>query len=174
MAIQTTNKIFKNKGKDIKYLNKDFVAFRDNLIEFAKTYFPKSYSDFNETSPGMMFIEMASYIGDVLSYYVDDTLKESMMVYAEDSANVLALSQYLGYKPKVTAPAVVNLSVYQLVPSIGSGANNKPDEKYYLRIKEGMTVESNVPDVVFRTTDVVDFSDSENRDIMDILGGLSC
>ena len=166
MAIQTTNKIFKNKGKDIKYLNKDFVAFRDNLIEFAKTYFPKSYSDFNETSPGMMFIEMASYIGDVLSYYVDDTLKESMMVYAEDSANVLALSQYLGYKPKVTAPAVVNLSVYQLVPSIGSGANNKPDEKYYLRIKEGMTVESNVPDVVFRTTDVVDFSDSETRDIM--------
>jgi hypothetical protein len=166
MAIQTTNKIFKNKGKDINYLNKDFVAFRDNLIEFAKTYFPKSYSDFNETSPGMMFIEMASYIGDVLSYYVDDTLKESMMVYAEDSANVLALSQYLGYKPKVTAPAVVNLSVYQLVPSIGSGVNNKPDEKYYLRIKEGMTVEANVPDVIFRTTDVVDFSDNENREIM--------
>jgi len=166
MAIQTTNKIFKNKGKDINYLNKDFVAFRDNLIEFAKTYFPKSYSDFNETSPGMMFIEMASYIGDVLSYYVDDTLKESMMVYAEDSANVLALSQYLGYKPKVTAPAVVTLSVYQLVPSIGSGVNNKPDEKYYLRIKEGMTVEANIPDVIFRTTDVVDFSDSENREIM--------
>jgi hypothetical protein len=166
MAIQTTNKIFKNKGKDINYLNKDFVAFRDNLIEFAKTYFPKSYSDFNETSPGMMFIEMASYIGDVLSYYVDDTLKESMMVYAEDSANVLALSQYLGYKPKVTAPAVVTLSVYQLVPSIGSGVNNKPDEKYYLRIKEGMTVEANVPDVIFRTTDVVDFSDNENREIM--------
>jgi len=166
MAIQTTNKIFKNKGKDINYLNKDFVAFRDNLIEFAKTYFPKSYSDFNETSPGMMFIEMASYIGDVLSYYVDDTLKESMMVYAEDSANVLALSQYLGYKPKVTAPAVVNLSVYQLVPSIGSGVNNKPDEKYYLRIKEGMTVEANIPDVIFRTTDVVDFSDNENREIM--------
>jgi hypothetical protein len=89
-----------------------------------------------------------------------------MMVYAEDSANVLALSQYLGYKPKVTAPAVVNLSVYQLVPSIGSGVNNKPDEKYYLRIKEGMTVEANVPDVIFRTTDVVDFSDNENREIM--------
>jgi len=82
MSVTITNKNFKNKGKDIKYLNKDFVSFRNNLIEFAKTYFPKTYSDFNESSPGMMFIEMASYIGDSLSYYIDDTLKESLMVYA--------------------------------------------------------------------------------------------
>ena len=75
MAINTINKNFKNKGKDIKYLNKDFASFRENLIEFAKNYFPKTYSDFNESSPGMMFIEMASYVGDVLSYYTDDTLK---------------------------------------------------------------------------------------------------
>jgi hypothetical protein len=166
MAIQTTNKIFKNKGKDIKYLNKDFVGFRNGLIEFAKTYFPKTYSDFNETTPGMMFIEMASYIGDVLSYYIDDTMKESMMVYAEDINNVLALSQYLGYKPKVTSPAIATLSVYQLVPAIGSGVNNKPDEKFYLRIKEGMQIRPNIENVTFRTTDIVDFSDSTDREVM--------
>ena len=95
------------------------MPFRGNLIEFAKTYFPKTYSDFNESSPGMMFIEMASYVGDSLSYYVDDTLKESLMVHADDIENVIALSQYLGYKPKVSAPSVTTLSVYQLVPSIG-------------------------------------------------------
>ena len=72
-----------NQGRDIKYLNKDFSKFRENLIEYAKTYFPKTYSDFNESSPGMMFIEMASYVGDVLSYYTDDTLKESLMLYAD-------------------------------------------------------------------------------------------
>ena len=88
MAINTTNRNFKNKGKDIKYLNKDFSSFRANLIEFSKTYFPKTYSDFNETSPGMMFIEMASYIGDVLGYYIDDTLKESLMPYAEDEQSM--------------------------------------------------------------------------------------
>ena len=135
MAINTTNRNFKNKGKDIKYLNKDFSSFRANLIEFSKTYFPKTYSDFNETSPGMMFIEMASYIGDVLGYYIDDTLKESLMPYAEDEQSMLALAQFLGYKPKVTAPAISTLSIYQLVPSIGSGFNNKPDSKFYLRIK---------------------------------------
>jgi hypothetical protein len=119
------NKNFKNSGKDIKYLNKDFASFRANLIDFAKTYFPKTYSDFNESSPGMMFIEMASYVGDVLSYYIDDSLKESIMTTAEDISSVIALSQYLGYKPKLSSPAVTTLSVYQLVPSIGISVNNK-------------------------------------------------
>ena len=116
-----------NQGRDIKYLNKDFSQFRTNLIEYAKTYFPQTYSDFNESSPGMLFIEMASYLGDVLSYYIDDSLKESMMLYAEDRENVIALSRYLGYKPKVVTPALVSLAVYQLVPAVGTGENNQPD-----------------------------------------------
>lgn len=164
MAITKTSKNFKNKGKDIKYLNKDFNDFRNNLIEFSKTYFPTTYSDFNESSPGMLFIEMASFIGDSLSYYVDDTLKESLMVHADDIENVIALSQYLGYKPKVTAPSVTTLSVYQLVPSIGTGANNTYDETYLLRIKEGMRAES-TNGVQFITQDVVDFSDETDREI---------
>ena len=56
--------------KEVDYLGRDFRDIRQNLIEFAKTYFPKSYNDFNEASPGMMFVEMASYVGDVLNYYV--------------------------------------------------------------------------------------------------------
>jgi hypothetical protein len=166
MAIQTTNKNFKNTGKNINYLNKDFSAFRNNLIQFAKNYYPKTFNDFSEASPGMMFIEMASYIGDVLSYYVDDTLKESLMPYAEDRDNVLALAQFLGYNPKVTFPSVTTLSVYQLVPSVGSGTSNKPDETYFLSIKEGMLVNSSTqPTITFRTTDVVNFSDETDREI---------
>jgi hypothetical protein len=155
-----------NQGRDIKYLNKDFAGFRQNLIEYAKAYFPKTYSDFNESSPGMMFIEMASYIGDVMGYYIDDTLKESLMLYAEDKENVLALAQYLGYKPKVTSPALVKLSVYQVVPSNGLlGVNNVPSSKYYLRIKEGMVVQANSTGVLFRTTELLDFNVSDEREI---------
>jgi hypothetical protein len=164
MGITTINRNFKNKGKDIKYLNKDFSSFRANLIEFSKTYFPKTYSDFNETSPGMMFIEMASYVGDVLGYYIDDTYKESLMPYAEDVQSILALSQYLGYKPKVTSAAITTISVYQLVPAIGIGAGNKPDTTYYLKIKEGMKIES-TNGVQFITTDIVDFNDEVGREI---------
>jgi hypothetical protein len=166
MAINSLNKTFKNNGKDVKYLNKDFNSFRDNLIEFSKTYFPKTHNDFSVASPGTMFIELASYVGDVLSFYIDDTFKESLITYAEDTDNVVALAQYLGYKPKVTSPATTTLSVYQLVPAIGNGPNNKPDERFYFKIKEGMIVSSTIGAINFSTTDVVDFSDSTDREII--------
>ena len=74
--------------KEVRYLNKDFGGFRADLIEFAKQYFPNTYNDFNEASPGMMFIEMASYVGDVLSYYVDSQFKEMLLAYAEDTKSI--------------------------------------------------------------------------------------
>jgi hypothetical protein len=163
MKSTPSNKTY--SGKDIKYLNKDFSAFKDNLVEFAKTYFPKTNTDFTDASPGMMFIEMASYIGDVLSYYVDDTFKESLLTTAEDQENVIALAQFLGYKPKVTSPSTTTLEIYQLVPAIGSGVSNIIDGKYLLRIKQGMVIESKDDSIKFITTDVIDFRDSTNREV---------
>ena len=165
MSLTPINKTFKNKGKDIKYINKDFTSFKDNLVEFSKTYFPKTNTDFTEASPGMMFIEMASYVGDVLSYYIDDTFKESLITTAEDQENVIALAQFLGYKPKVTSPATTTLSVYQLAPAIGTGPSNTMDTKYLLRIRQGMEIESNNDSIKFITTDIVDFGDTSDREI---------
>src|SRR6056300_1921574 len=170
MALNTSNR--KNKGRDIKYLNKDFGQFRQNLIQYAKTYFPTTYSDFNESSPGMMFIEMASYLGDVLGYYIDDNLKESMIHSAEDRTNVVALANFLGYKPKVTSPALTRISVYQITPSKRRASGNlydgdnrfELDEGYLLRIKEGLQMES-TNGVTFRSTELVDFNDSEDREV---------
>jgi len=164
MALNSSTKK-SNKGRDIKYLNKDFSKFRENLIDYAKTYFPQTYSDFNESSPGMMFIEMASYLGDVLSYYTDDTLKESLMLYSEDKQNVVALAEYLGYKPKVTSPSIVKLAVYQTVPSTGTGDEVKPDLDYCLRIKEGMVVKSSTSTTSFRTSELLDFAVEDEREI---------
>ena len=42
------------KEREIKYVNRDFNDFRNSLVEMAKNYFPDSYNDFDETSPGMM------------------------------------------------------------------------------------------------------------------------
>ena len=154
-----------NQGRDIKYLNKDFSQFRENLIDYAKTYFPQTHSDFNESSPGMMFIEMASYLGDVLSYYTDDTLKESLMLYSEDKQNVVALAEYLGYKPRVTSASIVQLAVYQTVPSTGVGSEVKPDLDYLLRINEGMVVISSLTGTRFRTSELLDFAVDDEREI---------
>jgi hypothetical protein len=167
MAINSNDNIGK---RDFSYVGKDFTTLKENLINYTKTYFPDTYSDFNEASPGMVIIEQAAAIGDMLSFYQDVQLKESLLLHATEKKNVLSLAQSMGYKPKVTSPAVVNLTVYQLVPSVylseGGGANYGPDSRYYLTIKEGMLVESSTnSNITFRTIDNVDFSVEENREV---------
>ena len=98
--------------KDVRYLNKDFGAFRENLIEFAKIYYPNTYNDFNEASPGMMFIEMAAYVGDVLSYYVDSQFKEMLLAYAEDRKTIYEMAQTFGYRPKTTSPSFTTIDIF--------------------------------------------------------------
>lgn len=149
-----------NTKKDIKYINKDFSNFRQSLIEFAKSYFPNTYNDFNETSPGMMFIEMASYVGDVLSYYTDNQLKESLLSYATERSNLLQLAQERGYKPKNTVPATVELEVFQLLPAIQSGSTYYPDWNYSLSVNQEMIVSATNSNVQFRTIDPVVYTSS--------------
>lgn len=165
MAIKSVKKSW-GYSKNINYVGKDFDSFRQNLIEYTKTYFPNTYSDFNESSPGMVFIEMASYIGDVLSFYQDAQLKESMLSHATERKNVVALAQSMGYRPKITTPAVTTLTLYQLVPAIGSGTANEPDSTFYLKIKDGMEISSTTnSSIVFRTVDVVDFASETDREL---------
>jgi hypothetical protein len=169
MALKPTDKNWGN-NKKVNYIGKDFATIKENLVEFTKTYFPDTYSDFNEASPGMVFIEQAAAVGDLLSFYQDTQLKESMLAYATERKNVMALAQTMGYKPKVTTPAVTTLTVYQLVPSLyntsGGGSNFSPDERFYLKIKEGLEISSTSNrNITFRTTDTVDFANTTEREI---------
>ncbi len=150
----------KNVVKPVNYLNKDFSDFRDNLIDFARQYFPNTYNDFNEASPGMMFIEMAAYVGDVLSYYIDSQFRESLLAYAEEKRNVYTIAQSFGYKPKTTTPASAVLDVFQTVPAL----NGSPDYRYALNIKAGATVKSLSTGKTFRTLEDVNFNVSTKSD----------
>jgi len=165
MAIKSAKKSW-GTNRTINYVGKDFGKLKQNLIDFSKAYFPDTYSDFNETSPGMIFIEMAAYVGDVLSFYQDTQLKESILTHATERKNLVALAQAMGYKPKISSPAVTNLTVYQLVPATGTGINNRPDSTYFLKIKDGMEVVSTSnSNVIFRTTDSLDFANTTDREI---------
>jgi len=149
--------------KDVSLVGKDFGQLRKNLIEFSKNYFPNTFNDFNESSPGMMFIEMASYVGDVLSFYTDTQLRESLLINAEEKANLFNLAATYGYKPKNIVPSVVTLDVFQLVPSKGSGDTVRPDYDYGLKVARNMSVGSDeFQDVEFRTTTDIDFQFSSS------------
>ncbi len=154
--------------KDVSYLGKDFSQIRRNLIEFTKQYFPTTYSDFSEASSGMILLELSAYVGDVLSYYADNNLKESLLEQASERGNIYDIANMLGYRPKNSIPAYVKLDVFQLVPSTGSGNNVAPDYTYALSIKPGMQVGANNGTAVFRTLDSVDFSFSSSFDPIEV------
>jgi hypothetical protein len=153
--------------RDVKYINKDFSEFRTNLIEYAKNYFPKTYNDFNETSPGMMFIEMASYIGDVLSYYTDYNMKETMLHHAQEKKNVYNIAQTFGYKPKLASSANATVDVFQLVPNSGTGASSRPDFDYAFTLEKGAQFNTST-NIVFRTTTPVNFAHSSSTSPTDV------
>ena len=158
--------------RDIKYLNRDFSNLKDQLVSYAKTYFPNTYNDFSPSSPGMMFMEMAAYVGDVLSFYLDNQIQETFLQYARQTNNIYDLAYMLGYKPKVTSAATVNLDFYQTVPATTSGSNNitVPDFNYSLLIPQNTIVTSNTnSNITFITRDKIDFSFSSSLDPTEVI-----
>ena len=91
--------------RNINYINKEFSEYRSQLINYSQTYFPTTYTDFTETSPGMMFIEQAAYVSDVLSFYLDNQVQENFLQYARQNSNLYDLAYMWGYKPKATGLA---------------------------------------------------------------------
>ena len=147
--------------KEISYLGKDFGQFKKNLIDFTKQYFPDTYTDFNDASPGNVFIELSAYVGDVLSFYADTNLRETLMNQATEQANIFDIAATLGYKAKTVTQSHVTLDVFQLAPASGSGINVKPDYDYALSINS-LRAKSGI--IMFRSLDSIDFSFSSSLD----------
>ena len=151
-------------NRDIKYLNKDFNEFRSQLLNFAQTYFPTTYTDFTPSSPGVMFMEMASYVGDVMSFYLDNQIQENFLQYARQSNNLYEMAYMFGYKPKTTGLATANVDFYQLLPAKTVNGENVPDYDYALYIDANTQISSNSTSTTFTTEDPVDFTISSSQD----------
>ena len=153
------------KRKNIQYINRDFSEIRASLVDYAKTYFPTTYNDFTPSSPGMMFMEMAAYVGDVLSFYLDNQIQETYLQYARQTNNLYELAYMFGYKPNVTQVATTFIDFYQQVPAKLSGSTYVPDFDYTLSIPQNARIQSSLnPNTSFLVEDPIDFSVSSSGD----------
>ena len=151
--------------RDVKYLNRDFSDIRARLIEFSQTYFPNSYNDFSPTSPGMMFMEMSAYVGDVMSFYLDNQIQENFTQFARQTNNLYELAYMFGYKPKSTGAAQAKIELFQQVPSKLVGAAYVPDYDYAMTVGENSTISSTLSSTTnFLMEDKCDFSTSSSLD----------
>jgi hypothetical protein len=152
-------------NREIKYLNKDFAGFRADLLNYAQTYFPTTYTDFDASSPGVMFMEMAAYVGDVMSFYIDNQIQENFLQYSRQTPNIFDLAYMFNYKPKVTGLATVELDFYQQVPAKQVSGSTLPDYDYALYVDANTQVTStNDSSVKFTIEDPIDFAVSNSLD----------
>ena len=155
-----------SEDKNISYLNKSFSDFKANLVNYTKTYFPNTYNDFSEATPGNLFLEMSSYVGDVMSFYLDTQVQENFLLYAKEKENLYALSYVMGYRPKASYASNTTLDIYQQIPTVLSGSSLVPDfYNYGLIIPANTSLTSNSTGLKFLTTQQVDFTDSGSADI---------
>ena len=145
------------KESNVNYLNKDFSALKQSLMNYAKSYFPDTYRDFNETSPGMMLLEMNAYVGDVLSFYIDQQYQEMLLPLAEERRNVINMAKMFGYKVKPIVPSYVDLTFTSNV-NASSGDSSKVDYTNAAVFDAGieLTSDSN-SETIFTTLEPIDF-----------------
>lgn len=151
-------------SKDVKYFEADFDSLNSNLKNFARAYFPDTYNDFTPASPGTMFIEMASYVGDVLGFEINRAFNENFIDRATERKNIYEIASTFGYKPTLGTSANGTISVYQQIPASGSGLNVTPDFRYGLVVDAGMTVSSR-GGIQFLTQQPIDFRSSQSAEI---------
>ena len=152
------------KESNVNYLNKDFTALKQSLMNYAKSYFPDTYRDFNETSPGMMLLEMNAYVGDVLSFYIDQQYREMLLPLAEERRNIITMAKMFGYKVKPIVPAYVDLTFTSNV-SVLSGNVSKVDYNNASVFDPGISIVSSTnSNTTFVTLEPIDFKIEQDDD----------
>lgn len=138
---------------NFNYLNRDYETIKNDLMAYVKVYYPDQYNDFSESSVGMMLLELNAYVGDILSYHVDQSFNEMFMDSAKNRDSVIRIAKNLGYKARGKSPAATLLDVSIEVPTLGDGY----DENYMITIQKGMVCKSS-NGVKFEVIDDIDFS----------------
>ena len=161
-----------NEDQNISYIDKSFTEFKGQLQQYAKTYFPNTYNDFSESTPGNMFIEMASYVGDVMSFYLDTQTQENFLLFAKEKENLYAQAYVMGYRPKASYASSTTVDVYQIIPTTTSASVLVPNVNTYgLLIPANTVITSTSTGTKFITTQEIDFTNTASAELTFVNSG---
>jgi hypothetical protein len=144
----------------VKYTSRDFNSIKNELVEYSKRYYPNSFSDFNQASFGSLMLDSVSYVGDVLSFYLDYQFNESFLNSASEFDNILKISNQLGYKYGPRSTAYGEITMYIAVPT--NTTSTGPNIDYLPILKRGATF-SSTGGLLFTLLKDIDFSETTNE-----------
>jgi len=144
----------------INYTNKDFNSIKRDLEEHARRYYPDTYKDFSENSFGSYILDTVSYVGDMLSFYIDYQVNESFLETAVEYENVRRLARNTGYSFTGRPAAFGIATFYVIIPANSSGLG--PDRTLIPILRTGTEVRATT-NTTFVLTEDVDFNNSKNE-----------
>ena len=153
------------KENEKNYLAKDYSSFRQELTRYAKTYFSNQNSDFSEASLGGMFVDLAAYVGDSMSFFLDHQFNELDPQNATNNANILSHAKNAGVKIHGASPAGVDLKFFVEVPAVQSSGEYVPSIPSLPIILEGTTCKS-LQGIPFTIVEDIDFSERDYDGIL--------
>lgn len=142
----------------IKYLGLGYQEFVDDQIKWAEIYFKDLSQDLKKkSSSARMMIDLNSYVGDILSFYIEDRFRNSNLTTANNINSIVNIAHAHGFKFKGPTAASDVQNFYIEVPATtGSAGNYIPDMRYAFNFREVQLQSTN--GVVFETTGDVEFS----------------
>lgn len=150
----------KNKKVLVDYTSREFNSIKSDLENHARLYFPDSYKDFSENSFGSFILDTVSYVGDMMSFYLDYQVNESFLDTAVEYSNIRRLAKNGGYVHSGRPAAFAMATFYVVVPAAESGLG--PNTNLIPILKQGAEITSD-SGVSFVLLEDVDFSNPNNE-----------
>ena len=150
----------KKDKKIIKYTNREFNTIKEGLVEYTKRYYPDIHKDFSEASFGSLMLDTVSYVGDVLSFYLDYQANESFLDTAVEYDNILRLGEQAGYHRPLRSNSFGTVSLYVLAPVEANGTG--PDADYLPVLAKDSKFSTNSGQI-FGLVDDIDFANPNNE-----------
>jgi hypothetical protein len=145
--------------RPISYTSRDFESIKDDLVNYAKRYYPSTFKDFNEASFGALMLDLVAYVGDQLSFYTDYQANESFLDSAIEFKNIVRLSKQLGYQMPGSPQATGVCEFFITVPA---ASDKQGPDANYLPILERGAILGSTGGGYYTLNEDVDFSRSTN------------
>src|SRR3990167_4705509 len=161
MAANTTI----TKQRVIRYFNRDFSSLKRDLTEHLKIHFKDNWTDFNESSSGMMLLELMAYAGDTMSFYLDKRFNESFIQTAKENKNILKHAKQLGFRTNVFGKSAASgkVDVFIKVPSTTLNEKIEPNTDFAGVTKKGAKL-LGANGIVYETLYDIDFGNVNIND----------
>ena len=101
----------------VNFAATDFLTLRQSLIDYAKVVYPDDYKYFVESDLGMMFLELAAYMGAVMSMKADMLANENFLATAQQRSSVKKLLELIGISMKGPLSSAADAKVTFTLPT---------------------------------------------------------